>query len=195
VTVNRLLLHACCAPDATVPLEELEAEGYNVTLFWYGANIHPGEEEQKRREALASLAGARTVITGDEPAISWMEAALPLAGEPEGGKRCELCFRLQLDGAARAAKREGIGLLCTTLTISPHKDPALINAIGTEAAKKHGLNWLGRVFRKKGGFQRSAALSRELNLYRQSYCGCVFSLRRGESNESVSGGENSPGSA
>jgi predicted adenine nucleotide alpha hydrolase (AANH) superfamily ATPase len=181
--VKRLLLHACCAPDATVPLEDLEAEGYAVTLYWYGANIHPQGEEVKRREAMLRLAGGRTVITGDESVAAWMEAASPLASEPEGGRRCGLCFRRQLEGAARAAKEEGIGLLCTTLTISPHKKADFINTIGSEAAEKYGLKWLDRVFRKKGGFQRSVALSRELELYRQSYCGCVFSLRRGEIND------------
>lgn len=173
---SRLLLHACCAPDATVPLEELTAEGYDVLLYWYGANIHPAEEEEKRREALAFLAADRPLFIEDSFDPPWMEVALPLAEEPEGGKRCGLCFRLQLEGAARVAVRKGISLLCTTLTISPHKDVGLINDIGTETAKKYGLDWLCRIFRKKGGFQRSVALSKELELYRQSYCGCVFSM-------------------
>lgn len=189
---SRLLLHACCAPDATVPLEELAAEGYDVWLYWYGANIHPAEEEKKRREALAFLADDRPLFIGDSFDPPWMEAALPLAGEPEGGERCGLCFRLQLEGAARVAKREGIDLLCTTLTISPHKNAELINSIGERTARKFGLGWLNRIFRKKGGFQRSVALSRKLELYRQSYCGCLFSIRRGEADESFPGGENPP---
>ncbi|NCB14889.1 MAG: hypothetical protein EOM65_01790, partial [Synergistales bacterium] len=111
---QRLLLHACCAPDATVPLADLSAEGYAVTLYWYGANIHPAGEEEKRREALASLAAGKIpVIVEDSCTPSWMEKASPLGAEPEGGKRCALCFRLQLEGAARAAVREGIQQLCT----------------------------------------------------------------------------------
>lgn len=193
---QRLLLHACCAPDATVPLADLAEEGYAVTLYWYGANIHPAGEEEKRKGALGSLAAGRVpVIVEDLFIPSWIEAAAPLGAEPEGGKRCALCFRLQLEGAARAAVREGIQRLCTTLTISPHKDAALINAIGEETARSFGLRWLPRVFRKQNGFVRSVAMSKELGLYRQSYCGCIFSLRRGEAHESVSGGETSPGSA
>jgi predicted adenine nucleotide alpha hydrolase (AANH) superfamily ATPase len=193
---QRLLLHACCAPDATVPLADLSAEGYAVTLYWYGANIHPAGEEKKRREALAVLAAGNVPVIAEDVFIpSWMEAASPLAGEPEGGRRCTLCFRLQLEGAARAAAREGIPSLCTTLTISPHKDAARINAIGEETARIFGLRWLSRIFRKQNGFVRSVAMSKELGLYRQSYCGCIFSLRRGEAHESVSGGETSPGSA
>lgn len=179
-----------------MPLADLSAEGYTVTLYWYGANIHPEEEEEKRREALASLAAGRVPVIVEETFTpSWIEAAAPLAEEPEGGGRCALCFRLQLEGAARAAVREGIRLLCTTLTISPHKDQALINAIGEETARTFGLRWLPRVFRKKNGFVRSVVMSKELGLYRQSYCGCIFSLGRGEAHESVTGGETSPGSA
>jgi len=179
-----------------VPLADLSAEGYAVTLYGYGANIPPAEEEEKRREALVFLAAGRVpVIVEDTCTPSWMEAASPLAGEPEGGRRCALCFRLRLEGAARAALREGIPLLSTTLTISPHKDGALINAIGEETARAFGLRWLSRIFRKNNGFVRSVAMSKELGLYRQSYCGCIFSLRRGEAHESVSGGETSPGSA
>lgn len=116
-----------------MPLADLSAEGFAATLYWYGANIHPAAEEKKRREALASLAAGRVpVFVEDTFTPPWMEAASPLAEEPEGGRRCALCFRLQLEGAARAAVREGIPLLCTTLTISPHKDASLINAIGEE---------------------------------------------------------------
>ena len=194
---KKLLLHCCCAPDSTVPLEDLLVEGYNVTLYWYGANIHPAEEETRRRRDLLSLASRSNsrVIVEDTFSPPWMEASLPFAEEPEGGRRCGICFRLQLEGAARAAVRLGIGTICTTLTISPHKDEKLINSIGAAAAENHGLAWLPRVFRKKNGFIRSVALSKEFGLYRQSYCGCIFSIRRGEDHEPVSGGETSPGPA
>lgn len=192
----RVLLHCCCAPDGTVPLADLSAEGYVPTLYWYGANIHPAAEEVKRREALFILAGgAVPVIVEKAFDPPWMEVAGALGREPEGGARCALCFRLQLEGAARAAVGEGIGRLCTTLTISPHKDVELINRIGEETAESYGLEWLGRVFRKKGGFGRSVALSRELGLYRQSYCGCIFSMGRGVVYEPFSGGEASSGTA
>ena len=194
---KKLLLHCCCAPDSTVPLEDLPVEGYDVTLYWYGANIHPAGEETRRREDLLSLAGRKgnPVIVEDTFSPPWMEAALPFAEEPEGGRRCALCFRLQLEGAALTAVRLGIGTICTTLTISPHKDEKLINSIGAAEAEKHGLVWLPKVFRKKNGFPRSVALSKEFGLYRQSYCGCIFSIRRGEDHEPASGGETSPGPA
>ena len=178
---RRLLLHACCAPDASVPWLDLRAEGYEVLPYWYGANIHPSDEEARRREALSLLAarmGGRIVIDSCE-ASCWLEETSHLADEPEGGRRCALCFRLQLEGAARAALREGAGVLCTTLTISPHKDADLINRIGAECAAGHGLEWLVRVFRKRDGFLRSVALSREYGLYRQGYCGCVYSMAGG----------------
>ena len=109
----------------------------------------------------------------------WHDLAAPLADEPEGGKRCELCFRLQLEGAAKAAVCRSIPFLCTTLTISPHKNVPLINAIGAEISEKHGLFWLPRIFRRQGGFLRSVAISKELGLYRQTWCGCEYSVRNG----------------
>ncbi len=180
---RRLLLHACCAPDATVPWSDLRAEGYEVLAYWYGGNIHPSDEEARRREALSLLAarmGGHIVIDSCEAGY-WLEETSHLADEPEGGRRCALCFRLQLEGAARAALREEAGVICTTLTISPHKDAAMINRIGAECAAVYGLEWLVRVFRKRDGFLRSVAMSREYGLYRQGYCGCIYSLGGGGS--------------
>lgn len=179
--MDSLLLHVCCAPDGTVPWASLRDEGYDVTPYWYGANIFPGDEERRRREALLALCramGRDPVLGGMSPA-AWEDAVKRLAEEPEGGRRCALCFALQLDGAAGAAEKLGIGLLCTTLTISPHKDVALINSIGAEAASRHGLRWLGRVFRKGDGFVRSVARSKAMGLYRQTYCGCRYSMGTG----------------
>jgi predicted adenine nucleotide alpha hydrolase (AANH) superfamily ATPase len=124
---------------------------------------------------------------------TWLEAASRLANEPEGGARCALCFRLQLEAAARRASAMKIPLLCTTLTISPHKNAELINSIGAECASQYGVAWLARVFRKKNGFVRSVALSKEYGLYRQSYCGCLYSMTRGGNNHGTAArGEASP---
>ncbi|GAB1428118.1 epoxyqueuosine reductase QueH [Aminivibrio sp.] len=186
---RKLLLHVCCAPDATVPLEDLPGEGYDVTAYWWGKNIWPGEEERRRFEGLTRLLLLRSVPlvreTGD--GTEWEELAPPLADEPEGGKRCELCFRLQLEAAARAAALREIPFLCTTLTISPHKDVQLINSIGAEMAERHGLTWVHRIFRRQEGFLRSVKISRELGLYRQSWCGCEYSLRSGGRSKRASG--------
>lgn len=100
-----------------------------------------------------------------------------MAAEPEGGGRCRLCFALQLEAAALQAAERGFSHLTTTLTISPHKDPALINQIGAETAKKYGLTWVEKIWRRGGGFQRSVEESTRLGLYRQNYCGCIYSER------------------
>lgn len=178
---QRLLLHICCAPDACVPWPELIGEGYETTGFFYGGNIQPVEEYEKRKAALVTLmnsVGAGAAIppySTDE----WMEAASSLADEPEGGGRCEVCFSVQLEAAAKYAEKNGFDCLTTTLTISPHKNVELINRIGGATAARHGLEWLSRVWRKNDGFRRSVLESRRLGLYRQNYCGCVYSIRTG----------------
>ena len=188
---NRLLLHVCCAPDGTVPLADLGDEGYDVTAYWYGGNIHPEGEEKKRRDSLALLTSRLGVpfLSAPYDPDPWMAEAGFLGGEPEGGSRCALCFRIQLEAAARAAFLGEIPWMCTTLTMSPHKDPSLINAIGERAASLFGRKWLFRIFRKKNGFLRSIGLSREFGLYRQSYCGCLYSMHRGDGHERTGGGE------
>ena len=178
----RLLLHICCAPDATVPWPELLSEGYETVGYFYGGNIHPQEEYEKRAGAVMTLAEvtqAPAVLPAYEPE-AWLDATRELACEPERGRRCALCFRLQLAAAASYAAENGFTHLSTTLTISPHKDAALINKIGAEAAAARGLVWLARVWRKQDGFKRSVAESRRLGLYRQNYCGCIYSLRSRE---------------
>ena len=165
-----------------MPWAELREEGYDVLPFWYGSNIHPVEEEQRRREALGVLSAHMNgrALYDEYAPLAWLERASSLSGEPEGGARCALCFRLQLEAAARKTVDEGILLFCTTLTISPHKNAELINVIGAECAARHGVEWLTRVFRKKNGFVRSVVLSKEYGLYRQSYCGCRYSMRKGD---------------
>lgn len=176
---EKLLLHICCAPDATVPWPELISEGFNVVGFMYGGNIHPRAEYEKRAEALSVLSraiGAEAVIEPWRP-DEWLGAARQFAAEPEGGKRCRVCFAMQLSAAARFAAENGYTHLTTTLTISPHKDPALVGSIGAAAAEKHGLVWVAKIWRKNEGFKRSVEMSKKLGLYRQSYCGCIYSER------------------
>lgn len=176
---KRLLLHICCAPDAAVPWPELTAEGYSVTGFMYGGNIHPVAEYGKRADALRQLSasiGGKAVIEPWKPA-EWLEATKDMTGEPEGGARCVVCFETQLNTAARYASENGYTHLSTTLTISPHKNPALINKIGAEAAGKHGLVWVEKIWRRNDGFKRSVEMSKKLGLYRQNYCGCLYSER------------------
>lgn len=174
-----ILLHVCCAPDATIPWQRLIEEGHRVTGFFYGSNIHPYSEFRRRAqdvETLSRTLGSDRVIGSYEP-LRWLEAVREHLLAPEGGERCPLCFRAQLTAAANRALSLGIGTLSTTLTISPHKDVALIERIGAEVCWEHCLDWVFRVWRKKSGFKLSVERSRRLGLYRQRYCGCVLSIR------------------
>lgn len=174
---EKLLLHICCAPDSTVPWPELAVEGWSVSGFLYGGNIHPREEYEKRVDALRQFAvhidGEVHICGFDDQA--WRAATKTFANEPEGGGRCPVCFRLQLAAAAAYAAANGYTHLSTTLTISPHKDPVLVNRIGCQTADQFGLVWLERIWRCGDGFKRSVAESNRLGLYRQNYCGCIYS--------------------
>ncbi|MCF4150819.1 epoxyqueuosine reductase QueH [Dethiosulfovibrio sp. F2B] len=176
---KRILLHICCGPDATVPWPELALEGFDVTGFFYGGNIHPAGEYTRRLEAVEAVARSNSGNLAPCRYLTdpWFEAVRGLEGEPEGGRRCSVCFRVQLKAAAEAASELGIDRLTTTLTISPHKDPELINSIGREEADRLGLLWEDRVWRKRDGFLRSVRESRRLGVYRQNYCGCIYSMR------------------
>lgn len=175
---RRVLLHACCAPCASVGLPALVNEGFSVSLYFYGGNIHPQIEWQARSDSLKKLAHEYNVPLRERPYSTeeWLSAAAGLEAEPEGGRRCVMCIRLQLEHAALYAAEEGIDTLCSSLTLSPMKDPQIINSLGAECAARHGLEWLERVWRKKNGVQKSVRECRRLSLYRQNYCGCVYSI-------------------
>ncbi len=174
----RLLLHICCAPDATIPWPAL-LEQYDVTGFFYGSNIHPLEEYKRRLGSVQilreSLSGV-VVLPPYEPDV-WHEATLGLENEPEGGARCAVCFREQFEATAKCAKEHNFNCITTTLTISPHKNVKLINEIGNSIATQYGVVWLDFVWRKNNGFLASIKRSKELGLYRQNYCGCIWSKR------------------
>lgn len=174
---DKILLHICCAPDATYPFLELSKE-FEVIGYFYGSNIHPKSEYNRRLEAINRLSQSWDfpIIVGIYDPKAWFKIVKGLEREPEGGKRCETCFYIQLKEAARIAKESSIGIFTTTLTISPHKDVKLINRVGKDIAKEIKVEFLERVFRKANGFQKSVKLSKDLNLYRQNYCGCIFSL-------------------
>ncbi len=173
-----VLLHICCAPDATACFERLSS-GYEVLGYFHNPNIHPAGEYALRlanAEKVAVGLGFRLVPAPYDPA-GWDQAVRGLESEPERGRRCEACFRHNL--AATAAKAAELGVACftSTLTISPHKETEKIFAAGRAAAQAHGVNFLELDFKKKDGFRRSLELSRQLGLYRQNYCGCKYSLR------------------
>lgn len=174
----RLLLHICCAPDATIPWPSL-LEHYDVTGFFYGSNIHPSEEYEKRAEAIKILRESLSgyVVFPSYQPETWHKATSGLEAEPEGGARCAVCFREQFEATAKYASDNNYEFITTTLTISPHKDVALINKIGNEIASNYGVKWLDFIWRKNNGFLASIKRSKELGLYRQNYCGCKWSKR------------------
>ncbi|MBQ7505723.1 MAG: epoxyqueuosine reductase QueH [Lachnospiraceae bacterium] len=187
-----LLLHSCCAPCSTACLERL-AEAFRLTVFYYNPNIWPPEEYEKRvreEERLCTVFPAREPIRfleGSYDRETFLKTVKGLESLPEGGERCERCFRLRLFEAARAAAEGGFDFFTTTLTLSPLKDADLLNRIGREAGERFQVAWLPCDFKKKDGFLRSIALSEEYGLYRQDYCGCEFSLReRREQKERLS---------
>lgn len=184
--VPRLLLHSCCAPCSSYVLEYL-SRYFDITVFYYNPNISPREEYEKRvleqRRLIENLPVERriTFVAGEYEPERFYEMAKGLETEPEGGRRCFGCYRLRLTEAARLAKEGGYDYFTTTLTISPLKNAGKLNEIGEELAAIYEVEHLPSDFKKKNGYKRSVELSGEYGLYRQDYCGCVFSKREAQS--------------
>ncbi len=176
----RLLLHVCCAPCSSYCLEYL-SEYFDITVYYYNPNISKKEEYLKRlaeEERYISVKEFKHPVKLTESTYDpqeFFDAVRGLEKEPEGGLRCRECFKLRLEASAKKAKELGFEWFTTTLTISPLKNAALLNEIGAEMGEKYGVKWLPSDFKKKEGYKRSIELSREYGLYRQDYCGCVFS--------------------
>ena len=183
--VPRLLLHVCCAPCSSAVLEYL-SQYFAITLLYYNPNISPREEYDKREAELKRLVSEMELVHPvdllpcDYDGQAFVEAARGLEGEPEGGARCEACFRLRLEYAAQEAARLHFDYYTTTLTISPMKNAPLLNQLGEEMGEKYGVAHLPSDFKKKNGYKRSVELSKEFGLYRQDYCGCAFSKAQRE---------------
>ena len=177
-----LLLHSCCGPCSSYVLEYL-TQYYHVTLLWYNPNIWPPEENEKRLHYQRKIINALgleedvSIVIPDYDHDRYLQMVSGLESEPEGGLRCTECFRMRLKEAAEAAERLRIGLYCTTLTVSPHKNAEKINTLGEEIGREHGVRFLPSDFKKRNGYKRSIELSREYDLYRQDYCGCEFAWR------------------
>lgn len=180
-----LLLHSCCAPCSSYVLEYL-SRYFQITVFYYNPNIWPeteyGERVKEQERLIAEMnretdrmAWPIRFISGEYRPETFYEAVRGLEKEPEGGARCTECFKLRLDAAARLAKEGNFDYFTTTLTISPLKDAERLNQIGEEAADRYGVRFLNSDFKKKNGYRRSVELSSIHQLYRQNYCGCVFS--------------------
>lgn len=178
----KLLLHCCCAPCSSYTLEYL-ASYFHITVFFYNPNITEIAEYERRREEELRFLGAFPFLEK----IGWLEAeyrpkdffmvARGLENEPEGGERCSQCFKLRLQETAKAASENGFDYFCTTLSISPYKNAEKLMEIGEHLARQYDVRYLPSDFKKRDGYRRSVGLSKEYGLYRQDYCGCIFSKR------------------
>jgi predicted adenine nucleotide alpha hydrolase (AANH) superfamily ATPase len=173
-----MLLHVCCANCAAYPVLLLEND-FDITFFYYNPNIYPEEEYYKRLKDVQKLAGLSDIplLVGQYEDKKWFEKTKHLAGEPEGGKRCRLCFYLRLKETARTALKGGFNIFATTLSVSPHKNSRAINEVGTLISKKSGIDFYVSDLKKKDGFKKTTELSYKYNFYRQNYCGCIYSIR------------------
>ena len=181
-----LLLHSCCAPCSSYVLEYL-SDYFEITVFYYNPNIYPEEEYTKRVEEQKHLIANMStkypihLIEGKFDPKEFYDAVRGLEKIPEGGERCHACFRLRLEATAQLAAGQYFDYFTTTLTISPLKNAQKLNEIGETLAQEYQIRWLPSDFKKKNGYKRSVELSAEYGLYRQDYCGCVFSKRERES--------------
>lgn len=185
----RLLLHSCCAPCSSYVLELLNRH-FDITVFYYNPNIAPEKEFRYRAEEQRRLIeqlpheGEMTLKIGDYDADIFEALAKGLEEVPEGGERCTRCFRLRLGKTAQMAREGGYDYFTTTLSISPLKDAQRLNTIGGELAQQYGVPYLFSDFKKKNGYRRSCELSQIYGLYRQDYCGCVYSKQERENSKS-----------
>jgi predicted adenine nucleotide alpha hydrolase (AANH) superfamily ATPase len=178
----RLLLHSCCGPCSTVPLERLR-ERYDLTVFFYGPNIHPEEEYRQRLDSQRTVCQELGVelVEGSYRPAEWDQAIRPHRDLPEGSLRCESCYRLRMIHTARLARERSFDYFTVTLTVSRHKNSKVLERIGREVAQAEGVAYLAEDFKKRDGYNQSVCRSEELGLYRQDYCGC--SISRSEAQE------------
>ena len=175
----RLLLHACCAPCSSYVLELLN-EYFDITIYYFNPNMNDLEEYEKRYNEFAKLLKGMNLeyINVIKPVFEQKEfykLASPYASEKEGGERCHQCYYYRLEESCKYALENNFDYFATTLTVSPYKNAGLINEIGLSLEEKYGMKYLPSDFKKNNGYKRSIELSRKFNLYRQIYCGCIYS--------------------
>lgn len=180
-----LLLHSCCGPCSSYVLEYL-SKYFNVTVLYFNPNIYPEEEylhrlrEQERIIAELPVENKVSLMESDYNYDEFLGVVEGFESEREGGARCDKCFRLRLQKTAQLAAKHGFDYYATTLSVSPHKNSQLLNAIGEELGERYGVRHLPADFKKREGYKRSIELSKQYGLYRQDYCGCEFSLRQAQ---------------
>ena len=173
----KILLHICCAPCSTAVIDRLNEEGHEVTGFFYNPNIQPKEEYDLRKKEVQNYSVLKgfELLIGDYNYQDWDDITADYKNDPEGGKRCSICYKMRLLKTAVTAKKGGFESFTTTLSISPHKDVNKINELGKRIGKENDVAFLEADFKKKNGFHKSVCMSRDLGLYRQDYCGCIYS--------------------
>lgn len=178
----KLLLHSCCAPCSSYVLEYL-SNYFEITIVYYNPNIYPEEEYIRRVQEQENLIKAMPLPykihfqEGKYQPLEYYKQVKGLETEAEGGERCFVCYEMRLREAAELAKQNSFDYFTTTLSISPHKNARKLNEIGEKLAREIGVSYLPSDFKKKNGYKRSIELSKEYGLYRQDYCGCIFSMR------------------
>jgi predicted adenine nucleotide alpha hydrolase (AANH) superfamily ATPase len=172
----RLLVHACCAPDALYVFGALQ-DAWDVTGFFSNSNIQPVEEYALRLEEARRVSGALGVglIEDAYDPEGWLRLTRKFKDEPERGRRCDVCYAVRLARAAERAARGGFDAFTTVMTVSPHKKASVLFRIGRQFGARFGVAFVEADFKKKDGFKKSVELSRARGLYRQDYCGCVYS--------------------
>jgi predicted adenine nucleotide alpha hydrolase (AANH) superfamily ATPase len=175
----RLLVHVCCAPDALYVFGVLK-DAYDVSGFFSNANIQPREEYLLRLDEARRVAAAAGVplLEDDYDPDGWIALTRKFKDEPEKGRRCDVCYAMRLGRTAETARDRGFDLFTTVMSLSPWKKAATMNRIGRLFARRHGIRFLEADFKKKDGFRKSIVMSREAGLYRQDYCGCLYSRNR-----------------
>ena len=175
----RLLLHSCCAPCSSYVITYLY-DYFDITILYYNPNIYPYEEYKKRKDEqirlISNFKGVK-IIDCDYDNDIYNEVIKGLENEPERGSRCTKCFYLRLDKTGEIAKKNNFEYFGTTLTVSPYKNAKLLNEIGEVISKKYDIKWLYSDFKKNDGYKKSIELSKKYDLYRQDYCGCIYSKR------------------
>jgi predicted adenine nucleotide alpha hydrolase (AANH) superfamily ATPase len=172
----KILLHICCGVCLAGSSEQLLAEGHQLTGFFFNPNVKPFEEYSRRLEAASEISAINNipVIVPDYHPEIWLDGVSEFTQETEGGRRCEICFRIRLQSTYDYMCKNNFEAFTTTLTIGPQKSPETINRIGKEIG---GNAFLVRDFKKRGGYQRAVQLAKQHQIYRQNYCGCVYSIR------------------
>jgi predicted adenine nucleotide alpha hydrolase (AANH) superfamily ATPase len=177
--IKKLLLHTCCGPCAIYVAKKLR-ENYAVTLFFYNPNIWPKEEHDRRFNVLIQWCKKENLelIEGQYNHNNWLSKVKGLENEPEGGRRCEICYQMRLEESARYAKENDFDCLATTLTSGRNKKASVINPIGQSVCEKYGIKFIAGDWKKQGGQEESCRLSKAEAMYRQDYCGCEYSFNR-----------------